>query len=199
MSEKELREVEEDEIVRDTVSEVTVKDYSPTVLVGFRMPTPMYEALEKYREEHRLRRSEALNEALAVLLKKKEETIDKRYIQKLIADSTKESWGTEIFDIRLVGKLALERNIVGDENWTDEHLKMILERYSEYAEEERLEESDVESDLRFFATAIKVERKRVLRLYEESGEEGHSGEASEEEEWGESEESEESWEEEESW
>lgn len=181
MSEKELTEVEEEGVVKDTISEVSVKDYSPTVLVAFRMPTPMFEALEKYREGHRLKRSEALNEALTMLLEKKDENPDKRHIQKLIADSTKESWGMEIFDIRLAGKLALERNAVGDKNWSDEHIKMVLREYGEYAEEEELDKSDVESDLRFFAKAIKVKPKRVSDCYGELGEE--EMETKEEEEW----------------
>lgn len=180
MSEKELVETEEEEIVKDGVSEVVVKGYSPTVLIAFRVPTPTFEALERYREAHRLKRSEALNQALTMLLEKKEENVDKRYIQKLIIDATKSSWGEEIFDIKLAGKLGLERNIVGDQNWTDEHLNMVLTAYREYIEREEFEEIDVESDLRFFAKAIKVEPKRVLDLYEEVGAE-EGGE--EEEDW----------------
>lgn len=182
MSEKELvEEEEEEEVVKDSVSEVVVKDYSPTVIVSFRLPTPKFEELEKYREQHRLKRSEALNEALTMLLEKKDGNPDKRHIQKLIADSTKELWGVEIFDIRLAGKLALERNIVGEENWSDEYLEMVLKEYSKYAEEEEFEETDVEGDLKFFASAIKVKPKRILDLYEEL--EGEEGGEEEEEEW----------------
>lgn len=166
MSAKELVEDEEEEIIKDAVSDVVVKDYSPTVLVSFRMPTPVFEALEKYREEHRLKRSEALNEAITRLLERKN-PVDAKYIEKLIADSTKSSWGDRIFDIKLAGKLASERNIVGDENWSDEYINMVLKEYRKYAEAEELEQSDIEADLKFFASATKVKPKRVLDLYAE--------------------------------
>lgn len=94
----------------------------------------------------------------------------KEIVEKLIAESEFPEFPffwVKGFNLATLAQKAQFHGLIGSEHWSNENLRMVVERFRAYALGEQFDENKIDALLRDFAEKIAVEINDVRRLFYE--------------------------------
>lgn len=92
-------------------------------------------------------------------------TPEQQMMQTLIDQSERHGFLSSGFDFETFFAKCEHHGLVGAEQWTDEMLRMVMDRLTQQATSDELDEEKIDSTLSVFSQKINIDLNRIRRAY----------------------------------